>query len=183
MSATPVWRRLRRRSQRMRRHVWKSWSKVATASCPTGSAARRGEARPAREVRPSRHPRRRRGRPRNATPPGRPSSSASSSHSQQGPGHPGRGRGRGQDGGPRQGAPTGCSARRARRRTGGASTAGRHPDLAGRRRWPRVDARRPRRANVADDERRDLERMVGPLTVLGDGPLVVREKITPARPR
>jgi ribosomal subunit interface protein len=43
---------------------------------------------------------------------------------------------------------------------------------------PEANGARP----VADDERQAVERKVGPVTVTGDGPLVVREKAHPAAP-
>ena len=53
------------------------------------------------------------------------------------------------------------------------------PESRAARRWPACAAGRRRRP--ADDER-PIERKVGPVTVTGDGPLVVREKAHAAAP-
>ena len=97
----------------------------------------------------------------------------------QGAGDARRGRRRGQDGAPSTWPSTRCS-----------------PDAPGRRPPPRAPRSRTRRSRVGealadaareaepadDDDEGVIERKVGPITVTGDGPLVVREKTHTASP-
>ena len=138
---------------------------------------RQRQAREAREARSSDHPRAGRGRQGSKPPPVRPRRPRRAHRLLQGPGDPGRGRRRRQDG----------RARPRRRQDG-------RPDAPRRRPPPRPprpghqgrDRRRARRARRAERGRRAGRRrgrrhrgadpQVGPITVTGEGPLVVREK-------
>ena len=126
---------------------------------------------PAREARPSDHPRPGGGRERTQPPSGRPRRTPRADRLLQGSGHPGRGCRRGQDERPRPGP----------RQDGRPdATRGRPPPRA-----PRTSATASPTCSTtrilvdggpAGDESTETERQVGPITVTGEGPLVVREK-------
>ena len=137
-----------------------------------------GEARPAREARPPHHAGPGRGRVRAQPAPGRPRRAARADGVLQGAGDPGRGRGRGQDGRPRPGPRQDGRPDAPRRRPPARPPRPAHARLASARPSPT----RRRETVPPDDDGEVTERQVGPITVTGDGPLVVREKTHPASP-
>ena len=134
---------------------------------------------PAREARPPHHARPGGGRERAQPAPGRPCRAGRADRVLQGPGDPGRGRRRGQDGRPRPRARQDGRPDAPRRRPPPRAPRPAHPGLGRPRRSP---TSRPERARRPRTTTSVTERQVGPITVTGDGPLVVREKTHPATP-